>query len=175
VFSLFRSRAFAGALATLSALGASACSTPEAASPNAEALPSTQAWQGVYRGPYHIYLDIQTRGSEAFGSWLAVGRRNGTFSGKLAGDRLNISWDEHGGDGESWSGRGYFVFRSRGPAEPEIFGERGFGRSNSGSTWWAVKRPDVPLASDVIDNTSNGDSTDDRDPCSDCDIGEELR
>jgi hypothetical protein len=129
---------------------------------------STDAWQGVYHGPYHIYLKVDVQGQQASGNWRAVGERSGTFTGKLSGDRLAIAWEEHGDDGGAWSGRGYFVYRpAEGAVPPEIFGERGFGRSSSGTSWWAVKRPDTPLASEVVDTTSNGDTGDDRE-CSGC-------
>lgn len=144
------------------------CSATDALSADSPSGLGVEAWEGVYQGPYHLHLAIKVHGAQASGSWQAVGNRNGTFTGKLSGDQLSIAWEEHGAEGGSWSGRGYFVYRpAHGVVPPEIFGERGFGRSTSGSSWWAIKRPDAPLPSEVADTPSNGDSNEDRD-CVNC-------
>lgn len=155
----------------LCGLGLGACSATDARSADSHGELRVEAWQGVYQGPYHLHLAIQMHGADASGSWQAVGSRNGAFTGKVSGEQLTVSWEEHGADGGAWSGRGYFVYRAaHGALPPEIFGERGFGRSSSGSSWWAVKRPDTPLPSEVVDSTSHGDTGDDRE-CVGCDSG----
>jgi len=112
--------------------------------PKAPAPPAS-AWQGIYQGPYHIYLRLVTEGSRASGTWQAMGERSGEFSGEISGDVLNFDWSERFRDG-TWSGRGYFVYGpSRIQGKDEIRGEWGLGIRNSGGSWWAIKRSDLGL------------------------------
>jgi hypothetical protein len=102
-----------------------------------------EQWEGVYQGPYHSYLTIQRKGDEASGTWKSIAGRNGEFTGTIAKHRLELAWKEHDQAGNSWTGRGYFLYR--GPAAdrpPEIYGEWGLGRDRRGDAWWAVKRVD---------------------------------
>jgi hypothetical protein len=107
--------------------------------------PPAAAWEGIYQGPYHIYLRLVTNGTRASGSWQAMGERTGEFSGEITGDVLNFHWTERFRD-DTWSGRGYFVYGpSRTPGKHEIRGQWGLGNRNTGGSWWAIKRSDLPL------------------------------
>lgn len=109
-----------------------------------QAMPDGRQWQGVYQGPYHIYLRILTRGTHASGNWQAIGGRNGEFTGKVSGNLLSLSWAESGSEAGSWSGRGYFVYEAAAHKGPdEIHGEWGLGSSSTGNSWWALRRADV--------------------------------
>ena len=111
--------------------------------------PPPAAWEGIYQGPYHIYLKLVTEGSHASGTWQAMGERSGEFSGEISGDMLNFEWSERFRD-DTWSGRGYFVYgpnRARG--KDEIRGQWGIGIRNTGGSWWAIKRSDLALNTQV--------------------------
>jgi hypothetical protein len=134
---------------TLAALGlfgcAPAATLPAGVSP--EPMPEGSEWQGVYQGPYHIYLRITRVGDHAQGTWRAMGGREGALWGDLDGNVMNFTWSEHDVQSKgTWSGRGYFVYlaKTAGTA-PEIRGRWGLGMSDSSGSWVAVKRPEVTL------------------------------
>ncbi|RYZ05099.1 MAG: hypothetical protein EOO73_21060 [Myxococcales bacterium] len=129
-----------------SALSCSAAK-PAAATPPAPApMPAGATWAGLYQGPYHLILNIWTRGGRAEGNWRAVGNREGAFTGTVNGNLLVLDWTERAqGNQETWSGSGYFVY-SAAPGRPaEIFGEWGMGSAGKVNDWWAKKRSDEPL------------------------------
>lgn len=145
----------------LAVLGGVACSQPpSAAAPGArtnEPL-TAQAWQGVYQGPYHLYLRLRVQDEKAIGFWRAIGNRSGRLVGKIDGDRLDFAWREQGGSETAWAGRGYFVLRSNDAgAPPAIYGEWGLGQSRSGGSWWALKRPDNPSLDGTEDTSRESD------------------
>ncbi len=154
--------------------GLSACSGP--ASPAVTARPPGD-WQGVYQGPYHIYLGIAAQGDTASGTWRAIGEREGEFTGRFRGNRLELDWSEHGQGTGSWAGRGYFVYQEPGThGATEIFGEWGLGGAMSGNSWWAVKRRGVALdsAQALRDTDSVDDGDKDDAACSTCDETQEF-
>lgn len=110
-------------------------------------MPHGGEWQGVYQGPYHIYLKITHTGDHAQGTWRAMGGREGELWGDVDGNVLKFSFTEHDANSKSaWSGRGYFVYNVKKPGDVgEIRGQWGLGMSETGGSWYAVKRPDVPL------------------------------
>jgi hypothetical protein len=124
-------------------------------------MPIGRNWEGVYQGPYHIYLRILTNGNQAKGDWLAIGERSGEFTGEIEGNVLTLHWTERGSDSSAWSGRGYFVYEAgEGAARDEIHGEWGVGPMSRGNSWWALRREDLSantLASSLVDNDSGGD------------------
>jgi hypothetical protein len=130
-----------------------ACSStsPAAASrPAPGPMATGERWRGVYQGPYHIMLNVWTRGAWATGNWRAVGDREGEFSGSVNGALMVIDWTEQGnGDSkEAWSGRGYFVYAAgKAGAPAQIYGESSMDGGARSSSWWAVKRSDEPLGS----------------------------
>ena len=136
-------------LVVLGALGAFGCAPtanlPPGVSP--EPMPKGADWQGVYQGPYHIYLKITRAGDHAQGQWRAMGGREGELWGDLDGNVMKFTWSEHDLNSKvTWSGRGYFVYRVREPGDvPEIAGEWGLGVSEPKGSWVAVKRPEVAL------------------------------
>jgi hypothetical protein len=142
-------------------------------SDTSDEMPLGSTWQGVYQGPYHIYLRILTDGSRATGNWRAVGERNGEFTGEISGNVLNLTWTERGSDSSSWSGRGYFVYdAAESDGADEIHGEWGIGHMATGNSWWALRRADVSsssLASSLVDRDSGGD--DDKADAPECTIG----
>jgi hypothetical protein len=107
--------------------------------------PSSKDWQGVYQGPYHIFLRIETNGEHAGGTWRAAGNRTGELEGVLDGNVLRYTWTENAGPESSWSGRGYFVYRATG-ATPELEGEWGIGSLDYGNPTFAVKRTDLKIS-----------------------------
>ena len=155
----------------LAMVGVVACSQPPSASaPVSANEPPAEAWQGVYQGPYHLYLRLRVEDGNAIGFWRAVGNRSGRLAGKIDGDRLDFAWREQGGSETAWGGRGYFVLRSNAPGTPSsIYGEWGLGQSRSGGSWWAFKRPDNPSLDGTEDNSREAD--DDR-FCPSCNIVE---
>lgn len=129
-----------------------------------------EQWEGVYQGPYHSYLTIQRKGDDASGTWKSIAGRTGEFTGTIKKHRLELAWREHDEAGNSWTGRGYFLYR--GPAAerpPEIYGEWGLGQDRRGDAWWAVKRVDTvaPGAANEEGRQRN-DGSDDR-LCPGCD------
>jgi hypothetical protein len=130
----------------LSLAGCAASSTlPPGITP--KPMPKGGEWQGVYQGPYHIYLKITRAGDHAQGTWRAMGGREGELWGDLDGNVMKFSFAEHDASSKSaWSGRGYFVYDVKEPGDVgEIRGQWGLGMSETGGSWYAVKRPDVPL------------------------------
>lgn len=120
----------------------------QGAAPPATTASATRAtdgdWEGIYQGPYHIFLRIDAHGSRAQGTWRAAGNRTGEFSGDLEGNLLRYTWTERRSPEESWSGRGYFVYTvPAGGGSPEISGEWGLGVRDFGNQWFAVKRTDL--------------------------------
>lgn len=152
---------------TLAALGLFACAPaatlPAGVSP--EPMPEGSEWQGVYQGPYHIYLRITRVGDHAQGTWRAMGGREGALWGDLDGNVMNFTWSEHDMQSKgTWSGRGYFVYLAKADGTaPEIRGRWGLGMSDSSGSWIAVKRPEVTLDSaekTLADTDSTGPSED---------------
>jgi len=137
----------------------------QAANPPATSASSVKAtdgdWEGIYQGPYHIFLRIDAHGSHAQGTWRAAGNRTGEFSGELEGNLLRYTWTERRSPEESWSGRGYFVYTvpARG-GSPEISGEWGLGVRDFGNPWFAVKRTDLGDTANeatLVDSARGGD------------------
>jgi hypothetical protein len=124
---------------------ASSSGLPPGVSP--EPMPKGGEWQGVYQGPYHIYLSIQREGSRAQGTWRAMGGRSGELWGDVSGNVLKFNWTEHDVQTNSaWFGRGYFVYRVKEPGDvPEIEGQWGLGTRDTDGYWYAVKRPGVAV------------------------------
>jgi hypothetical protein len=122
-----------------------------------------QAWQGIYQGPYHIYLRLMADGELASGTWQAMGERTGEFAGEIEDGVLRFNWTEHFRE-ESWSGRGYFVYGpARASGKSEIRGEWGLGARSTGGSWWAIKRDDLPLdtrAASLMDAGADEDGED---------------
>jgi hypothetical protein len=155
----------AGMLAV--ALGASGCA-PQSALPtgvSAQPMPEGADWQGVYQGPYHIYLRIVREGDHARGTWRAMGGREGELWGDLDGNVMKFTFAEHDQNSKSsWSGRGYFVYTVKAPGEvPEIRGQWGLGMSDTEGSWYAVKRTDVSLVDaekKLADTDSSGPGED---------------
>jgi len=109
-------------------------------------MPTGADWQGVYQGPYHIYLRLTRAGDHVSGTWRAMGGRSGELWGDLSGNVMKFTWSEQDLKSKgTWSGRGYFVYRLKDNAVPEIRGEWGLGARQSDGSWYAVKRPEVPL------------------------------
>lgn len=140
----------------------------QAANPPANAAatqPVTDGdWQGIYQGPYHIFLRIDAQGTQAQGTWRAAGNRTGEFSGELDGNVLRYTWTERRSPEESWSGRGYFVYTiPEGGGSPEITGEWGLGVRDFGNQWFAVKRTDLTASTNeaaLVDRSRAGDEMD---------------
>lgn len=107
-------------------------------------------WDGIYQGPYHIYLRIQTHGDQAVGTWRALGERNGELKGKIKGDTLFFAWTEEASDG-TWSGRGSFVYAAAKSKDgrAELLGRYGLGARSTGGNWYAFKRTDLPMDTKV--------------------------
>lgn len=155
------------AAAFVAALGSFGCAPPASLPPGVspEPMPQGAEWQGVYQGPYHIYLRITRAGSQAQGTWRSMGGRSGALWGDLEGNVLKFIWSEHDlQNNGSWSGRGYFVYRIK-DDQTEIRGEWGLGMRDSDGLWFAVKRPEVPLEAAeqrLADNesTTNGGADD---------------
>jgi len=109
-------------------------------------MPRGGDWQGVYQGPYHIYLRITRAGDHARGTWRAMGGREGELWGDLDGNVMKFTFAEHDEHGKSsWSGRGYFVYSVKAGEVPEIRGQWGLGMSDTDGSWYAIKKPDVSL------------------------------
>ena len=153
--------------ATFVAFGLLACapasSLPPGVSP--EPMPQGGEWQGVYQGPYHIYLRITQAGGHAQGTWRAMGGREGELWGDVDGNILKFNWAEHDIQSKgTWSGRGYFVYRVKEPGDvPEIRGEWGLGMSETDGSWYAVKKPGVSLDAaekSLADTDSSGPGDD---------------
>jgi hypothetical protein len=138
------------AAAFAAALGSLGCAQMKSDMPlgvSPEPMPQGAEWQGVYQGPYHIYLSITRTGDHAQGTWRAMGGRSGALWGDLSGNVMKFRWSEHDlQNNGSWSGHGYFVYRVKEDQTPEIRGEWGLGMSDSDGLWIAVKRPEVPVA-----------------------------
>lgn len=156
------------------------CATKEtgpAEPPQAPSAATSAQWDGIYQGPYHIYLRIETKGDHAVGTWRALGERNGELQGRISGDTLTFDWTEHASDG-SWSGRGSFTYEKLN-GRTELHGRFGLGARSTGGQWYAFKRPDLPLDTKVsvlLDGGSD-DAPDQRANCTggcdDVEIGEE--
>jgi len=98
------------------ALGFFACAPAATLPPDVspEPMPQGGEWQGVYQGPYHIYLRITRVGDHAQGTWRAMGGREGALWGDVDGNVMNFSWSEHDMQSKgTWSGRVYFVYLAR--------------------------------------------------------------
>jgi hypothetical protein len=154
----------------LCCLALGACSGAVApATPAPGPMPPNAHWRGTYQGPYHIALNIWTQGTRARGNWRAVGDRVGEFSGTIFGNMLVVNWTEHAvGNAERYSGRGYFVYSTGEPGEPDhIYGEWGMGRTGRTNPWWAVKRADDPVGdmSQPIDSDADEQYRDDTPGC----------
>jgi len=123
-------------------------------------MPQGAEWQGVYQGPYHIYLRITQSGAHAQGTWRAMGGREGELWGDLDGNVMKFTFAEHDAKSKSaWAGRGYFVYSIKEPGDvPEIRGQWGLGMSEPGASWYAVKKPDVALE-EAEKKLSDTDST----------------
>lgn len=138
-------------------------------------MPAGATWGGVYQGPYHIMLNVWTRGAQASGNWRAVGDREGEFSGTVSGNLLVLDWSEHAvGNAETWSGRGYFVYRAGQPGKPpQIYGEWGMGTAEHTNSWWAVKRSDQAAkdSSEQIDKDADQQYLDES-GCEGCDTND---
>jgi hypothetical protein len=132
--------------------------------------PTAKDWQGVYQGPYHIFLRIETDGERAGGTWRAPGNRIGAFEGVLDGNVLRYTWTESAGPESSWSGRGYFVYRATG-GTPELEGEWGIGSLDYGNPTFAVKRTDLRATASGVGLVDQGARPDDME-ASDEDRGE---
>jgi hypothetical protein len=155
--------------------GLSGCGAVSAASsrPKPEPMPPNAQWQGVYQGPYHIQLEIETRGNQATGSWRAIGGREGQFSGTVSGNLLVLDYTENGvTSSEAWSGRGYFVYQTGTSGADEISGEWGLGQGGGRSEWWALKRTNAPLSTaKLVDNDSQEDEPSDAPQSGGCTVG----
>jgi len=136
------------------------------------AMPAGARWRGVYQGPYHIVLNVWTRGPEAHGNWRAVGDRQGEFGGTVHGNLLLLSWTEHAGTGgQAQQGRGYFVYAAGGRGHPDqIFGAWGVGPQGPFSPWFAVKRANDPLGNESGQIDADADQQYRDDPTG-CDVG----
>jgi hypothetical protein len=139
----------AAASAVAVAMGLFGCAPSSTLPPGVspEPMPNGADWQGVYQGPYHIYLRITRAGDHAQGTWRAMGGREGELCGDLDGNLMRFTFAEHDVKSKSsWSGRGYFVYNVREPGKvPEIRGQWGLGVGEPDGSWYAVKRPDVAL------------------------------
>ena len=137
---------------------APAGSLPPGVSP--KPMPPGAEWQGVYQGPYHIYLRITRAGDHAQGTWRSMGGREGELWGDLDGNVMKFTFAEHDVQNNgAWFGRGYFVYSVKEPGSvPEIRGEWGLGTSEANRQWYAVKRPDVPLDAAEV-NTADVETT----------------
>jgi hypothetical protein len=172
-----RSPLFQAAFAAALFLG---CANKEAGPgepPQAPASPVAAQWDGIYQGPYHIYLRIETKGDRAVGTWRALGARDGEVNGNITGDTHTVDLTEHPSDG-SWSGRGAFVY-GKANGRTELHGRFGLGARSTGGNWYALKRPDLPMDTKVstLLDAGSDDTSDQRANCTDgCDeveIGEE--
>jgi hypothetical protein len=158
------------AAAFAAALGSFGCAPMKSGLPpgvSPEPMPEGAEWQGVYQGPYHIYLSITRTGDHVQGTWRSMGGRSGALWGALSGNVMQYRWSEHDPQNTgSWSGRGYFVYSIKEDQTPEIRGEWGLGTRDSDGLWFAVKRPEVPLhaaeqrLADNESSTGSGDSDD---------------
>lgn len=162
-------------LAALS-FGCASKETGPAEPPQTPAAPASARWDGIYQGPYHIYLRIETKGDRAVGTWRALGERNGELKGQIHGDTLTFDWTEQASDG-SWSGRGSFVY-DKVNGRAELRGRFGLGARSTGGNWYARKRPDLPMDTKVSMLLDGGaDEADQRANCTGgCDeieLGEE--
>ncbi len=142
-----------------------AAATPPAPGP----MPPGATWRGLYQGPYHIILNIWTKGDHAEGNWRALGDREGEFTGSVNGNLLVLDWTERALDNqETWSGSGYFVYSpAQAGKSAEIFGEWGMGSSGQVNDWWAKKRSDEPLRDErgQIDRDADQQYQDDASGC----------
>lgn len=149
----------------LALAGVSGCGgvSRTAAAPEPGPMPANAQWQGVYQGPYHIQLQIQTKGNQATGTWRAVGGREGEFSGTVSGNLLVLDYTERDlASSEARSGRGYFVYRAGKGGADEISGEWGLGSGGARDAWWAIKRSTEPMpTAALLDNDAAGDADDD--------------
>lgn len=168
-------RAALGAALLFGCAGKEAGPAERPQSPTASA---SAKWDGIYQGPYHIYLRIQTNGDRATGTWRALGERNGELTGRIEGDTLVFDWTEQASDG-TWSGRGSFVYAAaKTDGRAELHGRYGLGARSTGGNWYAYKRPDLPMdtkSSSLLDG--GADEPDQRANCTGgCDeieLGEE--
>jgi hypothetical protein len=147
--------------------------------PHGPAAPTSAQWNGIYQGPYHLYLRIEARGDRAVGTWRALGERNGELRGEIKGDTLTFDWTEHASDG-TWSGRGSFVYAAaKLDGRAELRGRFGLGTRSTGGSWYALKRPDLPMDTKVSTLLDAGaDDTPDQKAnctggCDELEIGEE--
>jgi hypothetical protein len=158
-----------GCLLLSSALSCSAASPAAASHPPVPGpMPAGEQWRGLYQGPYHIILNVWTKGALAKGNWRAVGDREGELSGTVRGNLLTFEWSEQARDRETWSGTGYFVHSAGKAGEPaQIFGEWGMGKSAKTATWWAKKRANEPLGDETgqIDRDADQQYQDDAPGC----------
>jgi hypothetical protein len=172
-----RSTLLLAAISTALFTGCAGKETGPAEPPQAPNAATSARWDGIYQGPYHIYLRIQTYGDRAVGTWRALGERNGELKGEIEGDTLVFDWTEHASDG-TWSGRGSFVFAAKHDGRTELRGRYGLGTRSTGGNWYAFKRPDLPLdtkASSLLDG--GADEPDQRANCTggydEIELGEE--
>jgi hypothetical protein len=158
-----------GCLLLSSAVSCSAASPAAASRPVPGPMPAGARWRGLYQGPYHLLLNVWTRGNRAQGSWRALGDREGAFTGTFNGNLLVIDWTERAvGNAETWSGRAYFVYGAGKAGRPdEIYGEWTMGGSGGSNGWWALKRAGEPLkdASGQIDKDADQQYQDDATGC----------
>jgi hypothetical protein len=155
------------ALLAALAFGCAGKETGPAEPPQSPDAPSSAQWDGIYQGPYHIYLRIETKGDSAIGTWRALGERNGELKGHIHGDTLTFDWTEQASDG-SWSGRGSFVMgHAKVDGRAELRGRYGLGARSTGGNWYAAKRPDLPMDTKVSMLLDGGadDTQDERANC----------
>ena len=144
-----RSSLFRAALGAALLFGCAAKETGPAERPQTPDAPVSARWDGIYQGPYHIYLRIETKGDHAVGTWRALGERSGELKGEIKGDTLFFDWTEHASDG-TWSGRGSFVYApAKVDGRAELRGRYGLGARSTGGNWYALKRPDLPMDTKV--------------------------
>jgi hypothetical protein len=161
-----RSSLFPAVLSAALLFGCAAKETGPTEPPQSPAAPTSANWDGIYQGPYHLYLRIQTDGNRAVGTWRALGERNGELRGEIQGDTLVFDWTESASDG-TWSGRGSFVYAAAAAdGRAALRGRYGLGGRSTGGSWYALKRTDLPMDTKVTSLLDGGaDEPDQRANC----------
>ncbi len=115
-------------------------------------MPIGGIWDGVYFSQAYGRLELTAKGSMVYGLYESE-RWHGKIEGEADGNVLNFRWtqfnEDLNGKSRATTGHGYFVYTAKDEGTLEkprithfIDGEWGYGESNTGNTWKAVKFPD---------------------------------